>query len=77
MNDAQRPGENERLLDHLEDMAALCLVPTSVETDLQGVIIHHKYKVSFYDALISSALLPRVSDGRFHPLPNLRLASDR
>jgi predicted nucleic acid-binding protein len=30
---------------------------TSIETALQGLIIHHNYQVSFYDAvLISSAL---------------------
>jgi predicted nucleic acid-binding protein len=48
----------EQLLDHLEDMVPLCLAPTSAETAMQGVIIHKKYRVSFYDAvLISSALL--------------------
>jgi predicted nucleic acid-binding protein len=41
-------------------MLPLCLAPTSPETAMQGVIIHNRYKVPFYDAaLISSALLAR------------------
>jgi predicted nucleic acid-binding protein len=52
--------EVDRLLDHLEDIAAFCVAPTSAETAMQGVIIHHKYKLAFYDAvLISSALLAK------------------
>jgi predicted nucleic acid-binding protein len=52
-----RHVEIEQLLQNLEDMAQWCRASTSSETTIQGLLIHQRFKFSFYDAtLMASAL---------------------
>jgi predicted nucleic acid-binding protein len=47
----------DRLLDELELMTPLCRAPTTADTAIKGLLIHQRYKLSFYDAvLIASAI---------------------
>jgi predicted nucleic acid-binding protein len=47
----------DRLLENLEDMAQWCRAPMNSETAIQGLLIHRRFKFSFYDSsLIASAL---------------------
>lgn len=47
----------DQILSELELLTALCQAPTTADTAVKGLLIHHRYKLSFYDAvLIASAI---------------------
>lgn len=46
-----------QVLDALKEMEMFCRAPTSAETAMNGLLLHERFKLSFYDAvLIASAL---------------------
>jgi predicted nucleic acid-binding protein len=47
----------DQLFNELELMEPLCRAPTTADTAMKGLLIHQRYKLSFYDSvLIASAL---------------------
>ena len=47
----------DQLLGRLELMETFCQAPTTADTAIKGLLIHQRYKLSFYDAvLIASAI---------------------
>ena len=52
-----RHVEMGALLENLENMAEWCQAPTNSVTAIQGLLIHQRFKFSFYDAtLMASAI---------------------
>jgi len=48
---------SSRILETLEELQTFCRAPTDAETAIKGFLLHERFKLSFYDAvLIASAL---------------------